>query len=556
MTRIKEDIQMRGTARTVAIAGISAVALLATACGGDSGDTTATEGSNETTAAEGQPGGEIVVNGCTPENPLVAGNTSETCGGNILDTITAKLVHYNTDDAAPENDIAESIETEDNQTFTVTIKQGYMFQDGTEVKAQNFVDAWNYTAFGPNGQSSSYFMTPIEGFDEVNAEDSTVEELSGLEVVDDYTFTIRTTEPVSNLPVRLGYTAFAPQPDAFFEDPEAFGKAPIGAGPYQVTEYNDGQSVVVEKFDDYSGEFGGQVDKITFRIYQDTDAAYNDLLAGQIDVLNAIPTSALIDDRYQSDLGDRQTQRETGVIQYIGINSVASPDLDDPQIRKAISMAIDRDLINEQIFNNTRVPATGWVSPVVDGYQENACGDSCVYDPEAAKAMLDEAGGYDGELTLSYNGDGDHKAWTEATCNSISEALEISCTATPVVDFATYLTQLGNGEMTGMWRLGWQMDYPSIENFLAPIYAKNASSNYFGPYDNPEFEQLLTEAAAADSLDEANAKYQEAEAILAEDMVSIPMYYAKGTIGWSEKLNPVAINAFGVPDYANITVAE
>ena len=545
---------MRGISRTVAVAGISAVALLATACGGDNGDTTATDGSDETTAAEGAAGGEIIVDGCTPENPLVAGNTSETCGGNILDTITAKLVHYNADDASPENDIAESIETEDNQTFTVKIKQGYMFQDGTEVKAQNFVDAWNYTAYGPNGQSSSYFMTPIEGFAEVNAEDSTVEEMSGLEVVDDYTFTIRTTEPVSNLPVRLGYTAFAPQPDAFFEDPASFEKAPIGAGPYQVTEYNDGQSIVVEKFADYSGEYGGQVDKITFKIYQDTDAAYNDLLAGQIDVIKAIPTSALIDDKYQADLGDRHTQRETGVIQFIGIDAVASPDLADPQIRKAISMAIDRETINEQIFNNTRVPATGWVSPVVDGYQENACGDACVYDPEAAKAMLDEAGGYDGELTLSYNGDGDHKAWTEATCNSIAEALEISCTATPVVDFATYLTQLGNGEMTGMWRLGWQMDYPSIENFLAPLYAEGADSNYYGPYSNPEFEDLLTQAAAAASLDEANALYQQAEMVIAEDMVSIPMYYGKTTIGWSEKVNPVSVNAFGVPDFASITV--
>src|SRR5690606_29511564 len=99
--------------------------------------------------------------------------------------------------------------------FTVKIKQGYMFQDGTEVKAKNFVDAWNYTAFGPNGQGGSYFFEPIEGFAEVNAEDSTVEALSGLAVVDDYTFTIKTTSPVSNLPVRLGYTAFAPQPDAF-----------------------------------------------------------------------------------------------------------------------------------------------------------------------------------------------------------------------------------------------------------------------------------------------------------------------------------------------------
>jgi oligopeptide transport system substrate-binding protein len=544
---------MRRTARTVAIAGISAVALLATACGGDNGDTTATDGTNETTAAEGGAGGEIVTDGCTPENPLVAGNTSETCGGNILDTITAKLVHYNAEDAAPENDIAESIETEDNQTFTVKIKQGYMFHDGTEVKAKNFVDAWNYTAFGPNAQGSSYFMTPIEGFDEVSATDSTVEEMSGLAVVDDYTFTIKTSTPVSNLPVRLGYTAFAPQPDAFFEDPEAFGKAPIGAGPYQLTEFNEGQSIVVEKFADYSGDFGGQVDKITFRIYQDQDAAYNDLLAGQLDVIRLIPQSALIDDKYQSDLPERNAQRETGSFQFVGIDPTADPSLADPQIRKAISMAIDRETINEQIFNNSRVPATGWVSPVVDGYQENACGDSCVYDPEAAKAMLDEAGGYDGELTLTYNGDGDHKAWTEATCNSIAAALDISCTATPVVDFATILTQLGNDELTGMWRLGWVMDYPSIENFLAPVYATGAGSNYAG-YSNPEFDQLLADAAAAASLDEANALYQQAESLLAEDFPVIPMYYGTATIGWAETVNPVAITAFGVPDYTSITV--
>ncbi|HHU10623.1 MAG TPA: ABC transporter substrate-binding protein [Intrasporangiaceae bacterium] len=547
---------MRGTARTIAIAGISAVALLATACGGDSGTPAGngTGNGTETGAAPGAGGGEIVVNGCTPENPLIAGNTSETCGGNILDTITAKLVHYNADDAAPENDIAEEITTEDNQNFTVKIKQGYKFHDGTEVKAKNFVDAWNYTAFGPNGQSGSYFFEPIEGYGDVSAEDATVEELSGLAVVDDYTFTIKTTAPVSNLPVRLGYTAFAPQPDSFFADPEAFGKAPVGAGPFKLTEYNEGTSIVVEKFADYSGEFGGQLDKITFKIYQDMDAAYNDTLAGQVDVLTSIPNSALIDDKYKSDLGDRNAEAETGVIQFIGIDTVADPSLADPAIKKAISMAIDRDTINQQIFNNTRVPATGWVPPAVDGYKADQCGEACVYDAAKAKAALDAAGGYDGELTLSYNGDGDHKAWTEATCNSISQALGITCTATPVVDFKTYLTALSNGEMKGMWRLGWQMDYPSIENFLAPLYAKGADSNYYGPYDNPEFEKKLAEAAAADNLDEANTLYQEAESIIAQDMVSIPMYYGKAVIGWSEKVNPVKINAFGVPDYASITV--
>ena len=109
---------MRGTARTVAVAGISAIALLAAGCGGGGG----TSGGSATT---GKTGGSITVRGCNPENPLIPANTNETCGGNVLDAITAKLVHYNSQTAAPENDIAESIETTDNQNFTVKLVKGY-----------------------------------------------------------------------------------------------------------------------------------------------------------------------------------------------------------------------------------------------------------------------------------------------------------------------------------------------------------------------------------------------------------------------------------------------
>ena len=85
-------------------------------------------------------------------------------------------------------------------------------------------------------------------------------------------------------------------------------------------------------------------------------------------------------------------------------------------------MAIDRPTIIKQIFNGTREPATGWVSPVVDGYKADACGESCEFDPAKAKAKLDEAGGFKGgKMTISYNADASHKAWVEATCNSHQE---------------------------------------------------------------------------------------------------------------------------------------
>jgi len=551
---------MRGTTRTVAVAAMSAVALLAAGCGSGDSDETAT------TAAGAKTGGEITVRGCNPENPLVPANTGETCGGDIIDATTAKLVHYDPETAAPKNDIAESIETTDNENFTVKLKKGYKFQDGTEVLAKNFVDAWNNASYGPNAVYNSYFFEPIEGYADLQCagtanpddpcEGSTpkAKELSGLKIVDDHTFTIKTTEKVSNLPVRLGYSAFAPLPDAFFKDPKAFGDKPIGAGPYKVDSWTKEQSIVLSKFADYSGENAGNLDKVTFKIYADSDAAYNDVLANNLDVTDEIPASALIDDKYKSDLPDRNAQKATGTVQNVAFAPAkVDPNYADPKIRQAISMAIDRETIIKQIFNNTREPATGWVSPVVDGYKAGQCGEWCTYDPAKAKAKLAEAGGFKGDkITLSYNADAAHKDWTEAVCNSIKQSLGVECQAVGVVDFATFRQQIGDRKMKGMFRNGWVMDYPSIENFETPLYATGAASNDTD-YSNPQFDKLLTEAAASTDPAAANAKYQEAEALLANDMPTIPMWYGKDTFGWSENVTGVKITPFGQIDWASIS---
>jgi oligopeptide transport system substrate-binding protein len=547
---------MRGTARTVAVvAGVSTLTLLAAACGGGSGS------SSTSSSAAGKTGGSVTVRGCNPQNSLIPSNTTETCGGNVLDAITAKLVHYNPENAAPENDIADKIATTDNQNFTITLKKGYKFQDGTEVKSKNFVDAWNYAAYGPNAQSSGYFMEPIEGFGDMQCTDDAckakpkADKLTGLVIKDDYTFTIKTTEKVSNMPVRLGYSAFSPLPDSFFSDPKAFGEHPIGAGPFKFDSWTKNQEIKLSKFADYSGKFGGKLDGITFKIYQDEDAAYNDVIANQLDVTDQIPSSAMIDDKYKTDLPDRNANKAVGVIQTITFAPVkVDPNYADPKIRQAISMAIDRPTIIKQIFNNTRQPATGWVSPVVDGYKANQCGEYCTFDAAKAKAKLDEAGGFKGtKMTLAYNADSSHKAWTEATCNSIKSSLGVDCVATPVVDFATFRTQIHDRKMKGMFRTGWQMDYPSIENFLAPIFKTGASSND-GDYSNPEFDKLINEAAAQTDAAQANAKYQQAEALLANDMPAIPMWYSTATFGWSNKVTGVKITAFGTIDFSSLAL--
>ena len=98
-----------------------------------------------------------------------------------------------------------------------------------------------------------------------------------------------------------------------------------------------------------------------------------------------------------------------------------------------------------------------------------------------------------------------------------------------------------------MFRTGWQMDYPSIENFLTPIFKTGASSND-GDYSNPAFDKKLVEAAAAPDAAQSNKLYQDAEAMLAADMPAIPTWYGKRAVGWSDNVTDVKITAFGTID--------
>jgi oligopeptide transport system substrate-binding protein len=120
-----------------------------------------------------------------------------------------------------------------------------------------------------------------------------------------------------------------------------------------------------------------------------------------------------------------------------------------------------------------------------------------------------------------------------------------------VPDFATLQNQLDARELKGMFRTGWQMDYPSIENFLAPLYGKGADSNY-SEYNNPEFDKKLAEAAAAPTTEQANGLYQEAEAILAKDFPVMPLWYSTTQVGWSDKVTDVKVTPFGTLDLSAI----
>ena len=140
-----------------------AVALSASACGGSDDD-------NDNKGTEGTSNKIVVVNGTEPQNGLLPANTNETGGGRAMQLLFRGLIDYDKD-GKPRNQVADSIESPDGQTYTVKLKDGWTFTNGEKVTAKSFVDAWNFGALITSAQLNSFFFEPIEGYAAVHPAD-------------------------------------------------------------------------------------------------------------------------------------------------------------------------------------------------------------------------------------------------------------------------------------------------------------------------------------------------------------------------------------------------
>ncbi|MGR0318265.1 peptide ABC transporter substrate-binding protein [Agromyces sp. ZXT2-3] len=513
--------------------------------------------SNEPEAPAGDSTAIITTNGSEPQNPLVPTNTNETGGGKILDSIFAGLVYYDAD-GAPVNDMAESIETEDSQTYTITIKEGQEFTNGEPVTSDSFVKAWNYGAALDNAQLSSYFFDSIEGF----SYDENVDELSGLEVVDDRTFTVTLSQPESDFPLRLGYSAFFPLPEAAWEDLEAFGENPIGNGPYMLDgegAWKHNERIDLVKNEDYQGGRQAANGGLSIIFYATQDAAYADLQGGNLDILDAIPDSAL--STFQDEFGDRSVTQGAAIFQsFVVPDRLAHFGGEEGKLRRAaISHAINREEVTDVIFSGTRTPAHDFTSPVIDGYSEDIPGSEVLeYDPELAKELWAEADAispWEGSFQIGYNADGGHQGWVDAVTNQIKNELGIDASGAPYPTFAEFRTAITDRTIQTGFRTGWQADYPSLSNFLGPIYVTGAGSND-GDYSNPEFDALIEEGLSETEVEAGIEKFQQAQEILFEDLPAIPLWYSTVNGAWGEQVENVEFGWNSVPLYHQVTKSE
>lgn len=547
-----------------ALSLFAAAALALTACGGgdssssDNGSAAASGGASADSNAAST--SDILTGDSTePQNPLIPTNTTEVGGGRIINLLFSGLVSFDSK-GAPQMDQAESITPNaDNTVWTVKLKDGIKFTDGTPVTSDSYINAWNYGSAKDNAQGSSYFFDNIKGF----SYDKNVPKLAGLKKVSDSEFTVTLNHPESDFQLRLGYSAFVPLPDSAFKDMKAYGESPVGNGPYKLASadaWTHNKGIKLVKNDDYQGPKEAKNGGWNFTFYSDMGSAYQDVLSGNLDVLSQIPPSAFA--TYQSDFPDSNVNQAAAIFQSFTIPQYLDhfkTGKEGTLRREAISMAIDRDTITQKIFSGTRTPAKDFTTPVLEGWDTWGKGlkgnDVLSYNPDEAKKLWAEADAiskYTGTLTIGYNADGGHKEWVDAVTNGISGVLGIKAEGQSFPAFKQLLDKEASHTMTGGFRSGWQADYPAMFNFLSPLYQTGAGSNY-GQYSSKVVDDALKAGAAAKTPEDATAQYTKAQEQLIQDLPAIPLWYQNVSGVWNPKLKNVQYGWDSVPLYYEIT---
>lgn len=468
-------------------------------------------------------------------------NASENQGIAVTNLLFDALTRYDYQTGELVGLAAESWEANENATqYTFHLRSGMQFHNGDPVTSADFARAWNRLCnpdTSPSNPSTvSYYIEMVSGYDAAVAGEGELD----LECPDDLTFVVNLSIPFADFPYVASLQCLSPVPKAAEDDFDTFFRSPIGNGPFMMDgEWVDGQYIRLKRFDGYWGE-KPLIDGCDFIIFNDESAAYIEFQAGGLDLTNipsgqfdaARQTYGVAEDGYTANPGGQCILGETVATYYLVLNC-ADEVLSSPQVRHAISCAINRQAICDTVWMGTQQPATGFVPPIIPG-SELCPWDDCVFDRDRAASLLDEAGypaGPDGtrgiSLTLSFNSGGGHEEVMQLIQADL-QAVGIDAQLDSM-EWAAYLEAMGSGSIQ-MGRMTWGASYPTIDSFFQPVFGTGADNNY-SQYSNPEVDDLIDEARQTVDDEERLAAYAKVSEVVEQDLPVVPIsFYCLGYV--------------------------
>jgi oligopeptide transport system substrate-binding protein len=437
-------------------------------------------------------------------------------------------------DGQPEPGVATKWENNDDCTeWTFDLKTGTKFHNGEEVTSESFKRGWERVAAKASASEVAYHLAGIKGFDEMQA--GTAKTLSGVDASDPAKLKVTLAEPNCEFFLRTNHPVYSPIPKVAGSPNtnKAFVDAPIGNGPFMMDgKWEHDRGIKLKKFADYGAGDPAYLDTVEITIAANgNEDEYAGFQNGTFDWAR-MPTPVLAQARSTYLPKDEWITKNTNGINYL-LPMVTQKPLDSPEARKAISMAIDRDAIINSIFQGSQTPATSFVPPVFEGWQDGVC-TACKYDLDQAKKLAKEAGLTPGtQLNMQFNVDAGHDEWMAAVKDQLETNLGLKVNMTSV-PFPDMLDNERQPTSTGMYRSAWGADYPTMENFLTPLLSTSAiapdaqnavTGDNKGRYSNKEFDDLLTQAKANPDEKERIRLYNKAEKIaIGDDLAEIPLW--------------------------------
>ena len=519
------------------VAGVGAAALGLAACGGSKSGSTATSG---TASSAGSSTGSVNTAGFTVQygsNPetLDPALNSAVDGANTIITIFEPLLLINENNEVVGGQ-AESWEaSEDGLTWTFTMRDGLKWSDGTELNAKDF--EYSFKRMANPDTAAPYAETclgMIDGFDAAQAGDTDALNVKASD--DGKTLTIVLSYPCSYFDKMAAFAAMSPVQQATVEangdswctSADTF----VSNGPYMITDWTPSERIVLTKNPNYVGGWDSSKivsDSITLLLLEDSSASYAAYNSGEAVLIKDVPTDEIPSLTKAEDGGDFYVDTILGTY-YVSLN-LQRDAFKDAKVRKALSLAIDRDYVANTIMQGTYSTADSIVGPgIVDesGYfHDNGNAPYISADYEAnlaeAKKLLEEAGYPNGEgyptIEYSTNDAGYHvplAEYLQQTWGDLGITLTIN-----KMEWSSFTPARRAGEYD-VARNGWVMDYNDPSNMLDLFCTGNGNND--GKYSNPDFDAAIDASRVADSA-EHFAQLHKAEDILMEDMGCLPIAY-------------------------------
>jgi ABC-type transport system substrate-binding protein len=444
-----------------------------------------------------KPGGEMVVTYKDDVSTLDPAIGYDWQNWSMIKSLFDGLMDYKPGTTELMPDLAESYEiSEDGKTFTFTLRDGVTFHNGRALSAADI----RYSierAVNPETQSPGQgFFASIEGFDAMAS--GKAQELSGITTPDDRTIVFQLSRPDATfLHVMAINFSFAVPKEVVEEQGADFGRNPVGTGAYKLAEWTLGQRVVFEKNPDYYRDGVPYLDRITFEIGQEPNVALLRLQRGEVDILgDGIPPAQFVqvmNDPANEGLIVEGGQLHTG---YVTMN-VETPPFDNPKVRQAVNMAINKDRV-VRIINNRAVPANQPLPPAMPGYAEDY--DGYPHDPDKAKQLLADAGVGDGFATELYVMNVDPNPRIAQAIQQDLAAIGINAQIKSLAQ-ASVIAAGGEGQAPMIWSGGmaWIADFPDPSNFYGPILGCGGAVEggwNWAKYCNEELDAKAAEADA------------------------------------------------------------